>query len=90
MKLEDLINEAKAKDPEFKRKIEYRIHGRKNPKPPTLEWLMPELERILGAKYVREAAQAYVDSLVKEADGHPVDQPEGLKTSPEKSEQTLA
>lgn len=67
MTLTDLINEAKKKDHVFRQKIEYRINGRQTPKPPDLNWLMPQLERILGAKYVREAAQAYVDKLMEEA-----------------------
>lgn len=62
----DLIDQAKKKDPFFKRRIEYRIHGRTSPKPPDLEWLMPQLEEILGKAYVIKAAKAYVDKLMAE------------------------
>lgn len=61
----DLIEQAKAKDPFFKRRIEYRIHGRQSPKPPDLEWLMPQLEEILGKVYVMNAANAYVEEMSK-------------------------
>jgi hypothetical protein len=81
--LADLIAEAKAKDPFFKRSIEYRINGRKSPKPPDLDWLMPQLERILGKSYVKKAANDYVEKLMKEVDANKVDEPAGAEAPPE-------
>jgi hypothetical protein len=59
MTIIDLIEEAKKKDPEFKRKIEHRLNKRK--KSPDFEWLMDQLEKVLGKEYVRKAARDFLN-----------------------------
>lgn len=61
MTIETLINEAKEKDPKFKKQIEHRIN--KRCKVPELDWVMTNLERILGKDYVQEQARKYVESV---------------------------
>lgn len=65
MTIEQLINEAKEKDHKFKRQIEHRIH--KRCKVPELDWVMTNLERILGKDYVQDAARKYIESVQNEA-----------------------
>lgn len=61
MTIKQLIDEAKAKDAKFKKQIEHRIN--KRCKVPELDWVMKNLERILGYDYVQEAARKYVESV---------------------------
>lgn len=60
MDLKALIEQAREKDETFKFKYDYWTLTRK--KQPTLDWLMSLLEDALGRTYVREQAQAYIDS----------------------------
>ena len=59
MSLQDLIQEAKLKDEDFAKRMNYWLIQRK--KPVDLEWLMPHLERILGKIYVANAAREYLN-----------------------------
>lgn len=63
MTLVELVEQAKAKSPEFKRKVEYWTHKKRQS--PELIWLMKRLEEILGRDYVREAARTHIASQKK-------------------------
>lgn len=64
MDIKTLIDEAKQKDPEFKRKIEHRLNKRK--KAPDFEWLMDQLEKALGKEHVRKAARDFLNGKRQE------------------------
>lgn len=55
MTIHDLIEEAKARCPEFKRKITHRLEKRK--KAPEFDWLFNEFKRILGDDFLKAAAR---------------------------------
>lgn len=65
MTIVELIEVAKDKDPEFKRKIEHRLYKRK--KAPDFDWLMDQLENVLGKEYVRKAARDFLNGKQEEA-----------------------
>jgi len=58
MSIKELIKEAKEQSPTFTRKYDYWVSHRK--RIPDLDWLMPQLEDILGGQYVRDAAENYI------------------------------
>lgn len=60
MSIKELINEACKQSKQFQFKYEYWVLKRK--KKPDLDWIMSNLEEVLGKSYVREQAQAYIDS----------------------------
>jgi hypothetical protein len=66
MTIQELINEASARDPVFAKKISHRLHKRK--KVPDFDWLMTQLENILGKAYLLNAAQEeiYKEEPVKD------------------------
>lgn len=70
MTIKDLIQEAINKSPEFSRKAYYWFEYRK--RGVDLDWLMINLERVLGKEYVRSAAKAEVEKMRVDANGEPV------------------
>jgi len=78
MTLKDLVELACEKDLHFKVKVQW-YRQRKKPRPTIdLEWLMPQLEQVLGRDFVREAAEeeinAAVDQQLEKADGGQTEQ----------------
>lgn len=65
MKLNDLVNLACEKSPEFQRKMDY-WKARNVHKPLDIDWLMPRLEEALGAEFVQECAQAELERQERE------------------------
>lgn len=61
--LKDLIEEAKAKNPFFRKTMEKKHKNKKKNVP--MAWLMKHLESILGRGYVIAAAQAEIDAQIK-------------------------
>lgn len=66
MELSQLVEEAKEKDPKFRKQMDYRIANQQVPK---LNWLMGRLVEILGESYVRQAAQVCIENRSKAAQG---------------------
>lgn len=64
MNVQELIDLAAEKDPEFKRKITHRIHKRM--KAPEFGWLFEQLTNILGEEFVNDAARKEVDKAREE------------------------
>lgn len=64
MGIKELISQAVAKDARFGEQIRYWILERK--KSPDLDWLMHNLERILGREYVKEAAESEINKAITE------------------------
>lgn len=60
MSIQDLIKQAAEQSPAFRKKWLYWVVQRN--KKPDFTWLISNLEDALGASYVREQAQAYIDS----------------------------
>jgi len=61
MTVQELINKASDKCPEFKRKIDHRINKRQ--KAPEFSWLIQELTRVLGEDTLKQAAQEEIERL---------------------------
>jgi len=61
MTVQELIEEARGKCPEFKRKIDHRLNKRK--KSPEFDWLFKELTRVLGVDFLKEAARQELDKV---------------------------
>lgn len=61
MDLQTLINEAKSQSKDFSNRYDYWVIRRK--KTPDLEWLMKEIEGILGIEYVTNAATNYLNTI---------------------------
>jgi len=59
MTINELITEAKEKDPKFKKQIEHRLNKRQ--KAPEFDWLMKRLVDVLGEDYVRQAAKEAIN-----------------------------
>lgn len=64
MGIKELINLAVQKDSRFGEQIRYWVLERK--KNPDLDWLMHNLERILGREYVKEAAESEINKTITE------------------------
>jgi hypothetical protein len=59
MTLKELVKEAMTKDKTFGNKYIYWVIKRK--KQPDLDWLIPQLQEVLGYEYVREAAEKHIE-----------------------------
>lgn len=61
MTIKELVLKAYAKDAGFAKKVDY-YRTRKKPRlVMDLDWLMPQLEEILGKEFVTDAAQEEID-----------------------------
>lgn len=59
MTINELIEEAKSKDNQFREQINYRLYNKKQV--PDFDWLMGRLNQVLGKKYVTKAANEEIN-----------------------------
>jgi hypothetical protein len=57
--IKELIQAAMKESPEFEFKYLYWTEQRR--KTPDLDWLMSNLQEVLGVEYVREAAKKHIE-----------------------------